>query len=307
MNRHSVIFGLALTLLLTIIACGGGAASTSTVLSTPIFTSEPTVTQNPSSTVAPTSTLEPTATTEATAIPTLMATATPALLATTITDPTETRTPADTPVSEVPDIPSVTIEPSKDNTLYEDADGLFSNGAGQHFFVGRNNSGLARRSVIAFDIIGNIPANATIKSVNLTLRVSRTQAGEEDVKLHRLIADWGEGASAASANEGGTAAEAGDSTWIHTRFDSKSWQSPGGDFSAAARASKPVGGVGSYSWTSTDELVADIQGWLEDPLTNFGWILLGNETGNKTTKRFDSKENSTLANRPSLTVEFILP
>ena len=185
---------------------------------------------------------------------------------------------------------------------------MLSNGAGEHIFVGNTAGGLARRSVIAFDFSGNIPVGATINRVSLTLNVSRTQAGEEDVIIHRLIADWGEGASDAAANEGGgTAPEPGDATWIHTHFDSNIWQTPGGDFSVAASASEPVGGIGPYTWKSTDGLVADVQGWLDDPLTNFGWLLLGNETGSQTTKRFYSKENPSAADRPSLTVEFTSP
>ena len=346
MNRYSLIFGLALILLLTIIACGGGATSTSAVPATPISTPEPTANQQPSPTVAPTSTPEPTATQqpsptvaptstpEPTATqqpsPTVAPTSTPEPTATqqpsptdaptptpeptattvpsptdtpspTVTqtlEPTDTPSPTDTPVAEVPGISVITIEPSKDNTLYEDIDGLLSNGAG----------GSARRSIIAFDFSGNIPAGATINGVSLTLNVSRTQAGEEDVNIHRLLADWGEGASDAAVNEGrGTAPEPGYATWIHTHFDSEIWQTPGGDFSSAASASEPVGGLGPYIWKPTDELVADVQGWLDDPLTNFGWLLLGNETGSRTAKRFYSKENPLTANRPSLTVEFTSP
>ena len=51
-------------------------------------------------------------------------------------------------------------------------------------------------------------------------------------------------------------------------------------------------------------MLADVQGWLDDPSTNFGWLLLGNESGTRTTKRFDSKDNPTEANRPALTIEF---
>ena len=46
----------------------------------------------------------------------------------------------------------VTIAPNKDNTLYESATGSLSNGAGEHFFVGRTDvisGGAIRRGVIA--------------------------------------------------------------------------------------------------------------------------------------------------------------
>jgi hypothetical protein len=201
---------------------------------------------------------------------------------------------------------TITIGPSKDNTLYEQPDGSLSNGVGQHIFAGNNNGDLARRGVIAFDISGNVPAGVVISSVTLTLNMSRTNSPGQDFQLHRLLTDWGEGASDASANEGGgTAAATGDATWIHTRFDAAEWQTPGGDFSAAASASKPVSGVGQYVWESTDQMVADVQAWVDDPSTNFGWLIMGNERETQTAKRFDSKDNFEKANRPSLTIEFM--
>ena len=162
-----------------------------------------------------------------------------------------------------------------------------------------------RRGVIAFDIVGNIPSGASITSVGLTLNLSKTQAAGQTVQLRRLLADWGEGASNASANEGrGIAPETGDVTWIHTRFNSETWQTEGGDFATAASASTTVVGAGKYTWDSTGTMVADVQGRLEDPSTNFGWLLLGNEGERQTSKRFDSKENPFQSNRPVLTIEF---
>ena len=220
--------------------------------------------------------------------------------------PISTPTPVPTATPEPqPLVESITIGPSKDNTLYENIDRLLSNGAGEHIFVGNTAGGSAQRSVIAFDFSGKIPAGATINSVSLTLNVSRTQAGEEDVKIHRLLADWGEGASDAAANEGGgTAPEPGDATWKHAQFDAEAWRTPGGEFVAAASASKTVGGTGKYSWGSTEGLVADVKLWLDEPSANFGWILVGNEGERQTTKRFDSKENGTGSNRPTLVVDF---
>jgi len=39
-------------------------------------------------------------------------------------------------------------------------------------------------------------------------------------------------------------------------------------------------------------LVTDIQGWLATPSTNFGWLLLGDETTLTTARRFDSRESA---------------
>lgn len=200
---------------------------------------------------------------------------------------------------------SITIGPSKDNTLYENSAGSLSNGAGQRIFVGNNNGGLARRAVIAFDIAGTIPAGATIERVTLNLNLSKTRARDEGVQIHRLLSDWGEGTSAASANEGGgAAAEPGAATWIHTSFDTENWQTPGGDFVAGVSANETAGDIGKHAWGSAGGLVADVQLWLDDPAANFGWILVGNEDERQTAKRFDSRENGIESNRPILSVEF---
>ena len=51
-------------------------------------------------------------------------------------------------------------------------------------------------------------------------------------------------------------------------------------------------------------MVSDVQGWLDDPDNNFGWIVIGNESTNKTTKQFGTHEITTAASRPTLVVSF---
>jgi hypothetical protein len=200
----------------------------------------------------------------------------------------------------------VSINPTKDNTLYESMSGAQSNGVGIYFFAGRTRAGELRRGVIAFDIAGNIPAGSTINSVTLTLQMSKTRtAANRNIELHKLLADWGEGTSDASGEEGtGTAATTNDATWIHRFFDSTLWTDVGGDFSATVSATIAVGGLGSYTWGSTAQIVTDVQEWLDMPSVNLGWLLLGNESRNSTAKRFDTKEHGTMANRPVLTIDY---
>ena len=144
--------------------------------------------------------------------------------------------------------------------------------------------------------------------------MSRSTAGDQDIQLHRLLADWGEGASKPLGNGGeGNPAEAGDATWVHAFYDPDDlaagrWQDPGGSFSPTPSVTQTVGGQGMYSFGSTEAMVADVQAWLNDPTTNFGWLVKGDETEGegRSAKRFDSKEASTEANRPALTIEFAL-
>jgi hypothetical protein len=198
----------------------------------------------------------------------------------------------------------INIIPSKDNTLYEydPAEGDHSNGAGFHFFAGENGMGELRRGVLAFDIAGNIPAGSTITAVSLTMNMSMTPAGALTVELHKLLADWGEGTSHAPMGEGdGAPATPNDATWRHRFFDTIFWTMQGGDFSATVSASQSVGGVGQYTWSSA-QMVADVQSWLDSPTSNFGWLVLGDETASATAKRFDTRES---ASPPVLTIQHI--
>jgi len=211
------------------------------------------------------------------------------------------------PSSAVAD--EVLFGPSKDNTLYEDSAGSISNGAGQYMFAGRvalAGGGRTRRAVIAFPVADFVPADSTITTVTLTLWMSRTPAGDQPVALHRLTSDWGEGTSDAPLEEGGgTAATQDDATWRHTFFNTEFWNSSGGDFVTAPSGSMVIGGIGSYTWPSTPQMVQDVQDWLDDPDSNFGWLLLGNEESLATSKRFNTREFvDDPSKQPVLTIAF---
>ncbi len=209
-------------------------------------------------------------------------------------------------VSEALRADTVAIEASKDNTLFEQADGDLSNGSGRFIFAGRSRQpeGLQiRRALLSFDVAGSIPAGATITSATLTLEVTRSISGDLSSSLHRLGADWGEGASDANGQEGtGTAAEVGDATWIHTFSPTDEWTSPGGDFAVASSATTDVGGTGSYSWSSA-ELAADAQDMLDNPGGNFGWLLRVDEATEGGAKQLASRENAD-GPVPVLEIEF---
>jgi hypothetical protein len=198
----------------------------------------------------------------------------------------------------------ININPIKDNTLYEfdPAEGDHSNALGNHFFAGETAMGELRRGVLAFDIAGNIPRGSVILGVTLSLNMSRTGLDTlRTIELHKLLADWGEGISVAPGEEGdGAPATTNDATWRHRFFDTIFWTTEGGDFSATVSASQSVGAVGMYTWSSS-QMVADVQSWLNDQATNFGWLVLGDESEIATAKRFDTRES---ASPPVLTIQY---
>ncbi len=202
---------------------------------------------------------------------------------------------------------SININPSKDNTLYQfvSVDGDRSNGVGVHFFAGETAEAELRRGVLAFDIAGSIPAGSTIISVSLSMNMSRAASSTaRTVELHKLLADWGEGTSDAPTQEGqGALATTNGATWRHRFYNTIFWTTQGGDFSGTVSASQSVGAIGQYVWTSA-QMVADVQSWLDNPATNFGWLVLGDESTSATGKRFDTRESTS---PPVLTIEYTAP
>lgn len=205
----------------------------------------------------------------------------------------------------------VMLNPSKDNTLYEDPEGDTSNGLGPNVFAGSTASFGERRAVMAFDIAGNIPAGSTITSANLTLvcNMASILSQPAAADLHALTADWGEGTSNTgplSPGGAGTAATAGDATWLHTFFPDSLWATEGGDFSGTISGSTLVTFAGTYTWNSTTQMVEDVQNWLDNPDENYGWILIGGGPAGSA-KRYASLQNPTAASRPLLVVQFDPP
>ena len=204
--------------------------------------------------------------------------------------------------SVVPPAFSETVEliPAKDNTIFSDLTSN-SNGSGINLFAGSIRTGGNRRALMDFDVKSAIPAGSTIDSVSLRMVVNMTRAGSVNSALHRLESDWGEGASAASGAGGqGTTAAAGDATWSSTGIDGGSWT--GGAFVAIASASASAAD-GPVTWTSP-ELAADVQSWVSGEQEEFGWILIVAEGGDRTAKRFVSREGNPVSDRPTLTIEY---
>ncbi len=200
----------------------------------------------------------------------------------------------------------ITIPADRDNTMYEE--GELSNGAGQHFFAGVTNSGNRRRALLRFDVANSIPAGSSINNVTLRLFMSRSRVLDRDVALHAAMRDWGEGASDASGEEGGGApATPGDATWNYNFFDTDFWNTPGGDFVGTPSAVATIGvSEQYYEWTSIT-MAADAQLWLDAPQTNYGWVILGDETGGQSAKRFISRDNPEVQWRPELVIDFTPP
>ena len=195
---------------------------------------------------------------------------------------------------------AIALDASRDNTIYSEFTGN-SNGQGPFVYAGRNANDNLRRALFSFDL-NAIPSAVTITAVQLILSMDRTISGASNFSLHRVGENWGEGASNAGTPGGtGNLAQPGDATWTAALFPGTLWSTPGGKFAASASATTAVDNVGTYTWTSA-QMAADVQGWVSNPATNFGWLLKDGETA-LSAKRFISGEGAA-ALRPKLVVTY---
>jgi hypothetical protein len=201
----------------------------------------------------------------------------------------------------------IVVGATKDNTLYDDPTGSLSNAQGPTLFAGNTGGNATRRGLIQFSLSA-VPTGAIVDSVTVSLYLQQSLSTPVNVGLHRVLQDWGEGTSATGFRGGGGAGStAGDATWIHTFYSGSLWDTPGGDFAATASASTSVDAEGvRYFWGGTPAIVADVQGWLDAPAANFGWLVKGDETQGGTAKAFGTREISNTAHQPSLTIEYHL-
>ena len=201
------------------------------------------------------------------------------------------------------------IEASRAATLFEDPEGATASGAGPALFVGRTNQPMnsIRRGVIYFDVASALPANAVIKDAALMLYMTKANNINRVITLHRLLRDWGEGASASSGGKGAEA-EPGDATWLHTFYADTDWNREGGHYIGRVSASLTVGDVvGYYTWGSSKQMVFDINHWLKHPEMNSGWILIGDESFPQTVVPFASREHPDRDLVPLLEVIYNVP
>jgi hypothetical protein len=194
------------------------------------------------------------------------------------------------------------LNPIKDNSIYSENNN--SNGLGE-LFSGRTgvlNGNNFRRALIKFDL-SSIPTGATITNVTLMINVSADSpgAGTETYRIHGLTKDWGEGTSVGGGT--GALAVAPDTTWNQAMFGTSSWTTPGGDFTASV-ASLNISGIGNRTFLSTSNFVSLVQAWLNNPTSNNGLILIGDETISNSARRFGSKE---VGVKPLLSVNWSPP
>jgi hypothetical protein len=203
---------------------------------------------------------------------------------------------------------TVTVEADRDATLIEDPAGALANGSGEGLFVGATNQtqNNRRRALLHFDIDAALPEGAVLESATLFLTMNPSNETARTLRLHRVLADWGEGASASSGGSGAPAEE-GDATWKFAFYPDQRWPRPGGSFVGRASATLPVSVPGLYQFPASRRLLRDVERWRKNPSRNFGWILIGEEEVRQSSKNFASREDPDPPDRPALLLTYRLP
>jgi hypothetical protein len=200
------------------------------------------------------------------------------------------------------------ITPSADTTIYAEQGGgtgydAISDGSGPNLWTSVLAAGVTRRALIRFDMTA-LPPGAKVLSARLQLFEVRAR-DEHTVSLHRVLAAWGESGSNGGDAGVGAPAQNGDATWSHRLWPTQTWAQRGGDFVASPSSALQVGlGPGAFVWPSTVQTVADVQRWVDQPSTNHGWMLIGDDLGLQNAKRFGSRNNATADARPALIVSY---
>ncbi len=191
---------------------------------------------------------------------------------------------------------TVTLNAVDDTSIYE---GNPAGDLGATTLLAGTNQLIQRgRAMFRFDT-ASIPAGAVISEVQVLLYVTRRpdpdQHGgpvDSDFSLYRMFVSWGEGSG---SNATGSVALPGAATWNERFFGSTAWATPGGqigtDFADTPSATTFVSDVGAYTWASTTELVDDVRSWVENPASNFGFMLVSQSEGMPGSgRRFGSTE-----------------
>jgi len=213
---------------------------------------------------------------------------------------------------------SLILTPIADTTLSERyPENNF--GAMPTFNSGTTQNSNYNRGLLQFDVAAALPAGAKITAATLTLEIVGEPAEEFPVarfNLHRMLVPWAEGTKTNPPFGGlgvGSPATTNEATWTHRfAFTTHTWTQAGAaaplDYVAASSAGASMGGVDQSPYTilNTVQLVADLQLWLDQPATNYGWALVcQQETTKFTARRFASREDP--ENAPELHLTYLIP
>jgi len=215
---------------------------------------------------------------------------------------------------------SVSLIPIADTSLLE----FFPSnniGGAIELIAGTSENLTRHRPLIKFDVAGNLPAGARVTSAQFVVEVTKVPQNGfafAEYGLHRMLKNWGEGDKVSSTNcmscaGSGQPASTNEACWLDSFTDAPGdWTEPGAqatnDYVAQAASTATIykEADNPYTFISTPTMIADVQLWLDQPSTNFGWMLrCQTEEIAFSARRFGSREHP--GSPPLLHISFLIP
>jgi hypothetical protein len=141
-------------------------------------------------------------------------------------------------------------------------------------------------SLLSWNVTG-IPSGSTVQSVDISVNI--TNGSGDTYEFYQMLRPWVETQA----------------TW-NVYATAQSWQTAGADGSAD-RGSTVLGSITGAKGPATISLnpagVAVVQGWVNNPVSNFGFVISDYVTASNGLD-LSSREAGTVANRPKLTVTY---
>jgi hypothetical protein len=81
----------------------------------------------------------------------------------------------------------IILNATDDATLYESSQGNIANSKGQYIFIDKTNNGDLCLTLIRFNLGTEIPSDATIDSVFLSLSMNKTQNAAQDLRIYPVL------------------------------------------------------------------------------------------------------------------------
>lgn len=216
---------------------------------------------------------------------------------------------------------TTTLFAVKDGTIFNNQaatslNGNYGAGASELLQVGyASPSSMYARALVQFDL-SSLPSNAVIESVSLEFTLGSSGTFVPEIAVYKMNQFWNEGTTSFCTynnpcNTQGVAIAPGgtDVTWNETSYSgtgANPWTTIGGSFSVTASATSVDIGASTILYTSTG-LKNDVQGWVSNSATNFGWILKTDFiTNSSAMRRFRSREGAVVSGNNSTAPKLVI-
>jgi hypothetical protein len=182
---------------------------------------------------------------------------------------------------------TLTVMPSADTCMRDNAPDMTS-GDVNPLLVGNSKDPFTvhNRALLKFDV-SSIPTNAIVTDATLMTVIFRSNTGPANYDLHRVLVDWNEY----------------EATW-NNRSASTAWLAGGGQSGTEFVSQPSVTAQIDDAIFSSAGTISDVQQWVGNSGTNYGWIMLPTGDLSGTGKQIGSRES---VYSSTLTVEYSLP